>query len=102
MKPDMGAGDGGATGLPGGRRVPKDSPQIEALGAIDEASAAVGLARSLIEDNNRRQVLFSCQQALQQAAAVVASAESKNAGAATFDFVGAVAAGEEEMSRLSQ
>lgn len=102
MKPNMGAGDGGATDLPGGRRVRKDCPQIEALGAIDEASAAVGLARSFIKDNNRRQVLFSCQQALQQAAAVVASAENENAGTVSVDFMGAVSAVEEEMRRLSQ
>ena len=39
-------GDSGETGLGGGRRVPKDAPRIEALGAIDELNAAVGLVRA--------------------------------------------------------
>jgi len=38
-------GDRGETALVGGRRVPKDSPRIEAYGAIDELNAVIGLAR---------------------------------------------------------
>ena len=38
-------GDRGDTALVGGRRVPKDSPRIEAYGTIDELNAIVGLAR---------------------------------------------------------
>ncbi|MGH7268319.1 MAG: cob(I)yrinic acid a,c-diamide adenosyltransferase [Candidatus Rokuibacteriota bacterium] len=38
-------GDRGETALVGGRRVPKDSPRIEAYGTIDELNAVVGLAR---------------------------------------------------------
>ena len=38
-------GDKGETALVGGRRVPKDSPRIEAYGTIDELNAIVGLAR---------------------------------------------------------
>ena len=38
-------GDGGETALVGGRRVPKDSPRIEAYGTIDELNAILGLAR---------------------------------------------------------
>ena len=38
-------GDRGETALVGGRRVPKDSPRIEAYGTIDELNAIVGLAR---------------------------------------------------------
>lgn len=37
-------GDGGATGLLGAGRVPKDHPRVEALGAIDELNAAIGSA----------------------------------------------------------
>jgi len=41
------AGDGGETALVGGRRVPKDSPRIEAYGTIDElARSTVGSTRS--------------------------------------------------------
>jgi len=39
-------GDDGTTGLLGADRVSKDHPRIEALGALDEASAALGLARA--------------------------------------------------------
>jgi cob(I)alamin adenosyltransferase len=39
-------GDDGTTGLFFGGRVPKDSPAIEATGAVDEAQAAMGLARA--------------------------------------------------------
>jgi cob(I)alamin adenosyltransferase len=39
-------GDDGTTGLMYGRRVDKDDPRIEALGAIDELNAALGLARA--------------------------------------------------------
>jgi len=38
-------GDKGDTALVGGRRVPKDSPRIEAYGTVDELNAIVGLAR---------------------------------------------------------
>ena len=36
-------GDGGATGLADGSRVPKDSPLIEAIGAVDELNSALGV-----------------------------------------------------------
>jgi cob(I)alamin adenosyltransferase len=38
-------GDKGDTGLVGGRRVPKDSPRIEAYGTVDELNSVIGLAR---------------------------------------------------------
>lgn len=44
------AGDKGETGLVGGKRVPKDSPRIEAYGTIDELNSIVGLARAFNED----------------------------------------------------
>ena len=39
------SGDGGDTGLVGGKRVPKDTLRIEAYGTIDELSSIVGVAR---------------------------------------------------------
>src|SRR5487761_1207432 len=39
-------GDDGTTGLLYGGRVAKDSPAIETNGAVDEAQATLGLARS--------------------------------------------------------
>jgi len=41
-----GTGDDGTTGLLYGGRVRKDSPGIEATGAVDEAQAALGAARA--------------------------------------------------------
>ena len=38
-------GDQGETALVGGRRVPKDSPRIEAYGTLDELNSVLGLAR---------------------------------------------------------
>lgn len=38
-------GDSGMTSLGDGARVPKTDPRIEAIGAVDEANAAIGLLR---------------------------------------------------------
>ena len=43
-------GDRGDTALVGGKRVPKDSPRIEAYGTIDELNSVVGLARVFNEE----------------------------------------------------
>src|ERR1700758_5267826 len=40
-----GVGDGGQTALGDGQRVFKDEARVEALGAVDEANAAIGLTR---------------------------------------------------------
>lgn len=47
-------GDDGTTGLLYGQRVTKDHPQIEAIGAIDELNAALGLAKSSCSSLNPR------------------------------------------------
>src|SRR5262245_12533306 len=44
-------GDKGQTGLVGGKRVAKDSPRVEAYGAIDELNSVVGLARAFNSEN---------------------------------------------------
>ncbi len=38
-------GDGGESSLVDGSRLPKDAPLFEAIGAIDETNAAIGIAR---------------------------------------------------------
>lgn len=43
-------GDKGETALVGGKRVPKDSPRIDAYGTIDELNAVVGLARTFNDE----------------------------------------------------
>ena len=41
-------GDGGQTSLGDGTRLGKDAPRIEALGAVDEANAAIGVLRAAL------------------------------------------------------
>ena len=57
-------GDDGQTGLFGGPRVAKDDPRIEAYGTIDEASSAVGLAKSLSPHLHVRSICEEMQRGL--------------------------------------
>ncbi len=43
-------GDGGETGLFGGPRVRKSDRRVEAYGDVDELNAAIGAARTLVEE----------------------------------------------------
>ncbi len=54
-------GDEGYTGLLGKERVAKYHPRIEAIGAIDEATAALGLARSQTCSPEIASILLSIQ-----------------------------------------
>jgi cob(I)alamin adenosyltransferase len=54
-------GDDGTTTLRGGKRVRKDSPEIEAIGALDELNSAIGLARSLITNRKLDAILADIQ-----------------------------------------
>ncbi len=51
-------GDDGTTGLYFGGRVPKDADPIEVNGAVDEAQAALGWARSWTEPGSRLDALL--------------------------------------------
>ncbi|WP_322807703.1 cob(I)yrinic acid a,c-diamide adenosyltransferase [Thermanaerothrix sp.] len=66
-------GDDGFTGLLGEGRVPKEEDRIEALGTLDEATAALGLARSLIQDQTLQQVILRIQRDLYLLMAEVAA-----------------------------
>jgi len=44
------SGDGGETGLFGGGRVRKSDERVEAYGEVDEACAAIGMARQALDD----------------------------------------------------
>ena len=50
-------GDDGTTGLFYGGRVPKDDPAPEAYGTVDEAVAALGVARTLADGTLARRIL---------------------------------------------
>jgi cob(I)alamin adenosyltransferase len=58
------SGDDGTTGLLGEGRLPKYHPRIEALGALDEASAALGLARALCKFPQTKSILMDVQRDL--------------------------------------
>ncbi len=45
-----GKGDDGTSGLYFGGREPKTSPRFEAVGSVDEAQAAIGVARAELQD----------------------------------------------------
>jgi cob(I)alamin adenosyltransferase len=57
-------GDDGYTGLLGDARVPKWDPRIEVLGAIDEATSALGLARAQATEPDVRAAILDLQRDL--------------------------------------
>lgn len=67
-------GDDGYTGLLGAGRVPKHDPRPEAYGSIDEASAALGVARSLARSSDTRGIVEAVQRDLYLLMAEVAAA----------------------------
>lgn len=66
-------GDDGTTNLLGNGRVPKYHARIEAVGALDEASAALGLARSQCSAPQTAPVLLEAQRDLYRLMAEVAA-----------------------------
>lgn len=73
-------GDDGTTGLLYGGRVRKDSPAIEANGAVDEAQAAMGLARAEAEPGSELdQILTGLERDLWVLMAEVATASDNRA-----------------------
>ena len=54
-------GDDGTTGLVDGSRTPKHSARIDAIGAVDEANSAIGLAISAVPDDAHRATLTRIQ-----------------------------------------
>ena len=54
-------GDDGTTGLVDGSRLPKHDVRMEAIGAVDEANSALGLAAAILGDSEHAQQLFRIQ-----------------------------------------
>ena len=69
-------GDDGTTSLLYGQRVPKDHPQIEAVGAFDELNAALGFAKATCTDAARRADLEFIQKDLVNLMGELACAEA--------------------------
>ncbi len=66
-------GDAGEAGLGDGSRVSKASLRIDALGALDEASAAIGLARQSVDHASLDAVLLFAEQRVFNCSAALAS-----------------------------
>jgi len=66
-------GDDGFTGLLGEGRVPKYDPRIEAVGALDEATANLGVGRALAKSAETPNLLLSIQRDLYHLMAEVAA-----------------------------
>jgi cob(I)alamin adenosyltransferase len=54
-------GDAGAAGLVDGSRVSKASPRMAAIGEVDEANSAIGVALTLVEDGTHVRRLRAIQ-----------------------------------------
>ncbi|MEK7535150.1 MAG: cob(I)yrinic acid a,c-diamide adenosyltransferase [Patescibacteria group bacterium] len=50
-------GDGGETGLPGKRRLPKSDLIFEVLGSLDQTNALIGLAITLIDQKREKELI---------------------------------------------
>lgn len=79
-------GDDGSTSLLYGQRVPKDHPQIEAVGAFDELNAAIGLAKAASPDAKKKAELELIQKDLVALMGELACAESDTARYAESKF----------------
>jgi cob(I)alamin adenosyltransferase len=66
-------GDKGETGLFGGERVPKDTPRIEAYGAVDELNSLLGIIRALRPNKRIDRILHGIQNDLFVAGADLAT-----------------------------
>jgi cob(I)alamin adenosyltransferase len=69
-------GDKGTTGLLHGQRVPKDHPQIEAVGAFDELNVEIGAAKLASGDTGVREAMLQVQGSLVALMGELACAEA--------------------------
>ena len=76
-----GTGDEGYTGLIGGERTAKDAPRIEALGALDEATSAIGVARAFCTREDSKPMLLRAQRALYLLMAEIAAPDPQELSA---------------------
>ena len=94
-------GDDGTTGLLGEGRVPKYHIRMEAIGALDEASAALGLARAQCDAHQTAPILLETQRDLYKLMAEVAATPEN---AKQFHFINKARVGwlEEQTDELSK
>ena len=94
-------GDDGTTGLLGAGRARKDAPRLEAVGTLDEANAALGLARSICQVSLSSETILTAQRDLYGVMAEVAStpenaAQFRSVDAARVEWL------EEQIARIEQ
>ena len=80
-------GDDGTTSLLYGQRVPKDHPQVEAVGALDELNAALGFAKASRPPGPAAPELARIQQELVTLMGEVSCAENDAVRHAASKFV---------------
>ena len=85
-----GTGDDGTTGLLGGGRAPKDDPRIEAFGTVDEASSALGLARSLTPHARVGSICEELQHGLYAVGAELGTSPGATAASGALDLARAI------------
>lgn len=68
-------GDTGETSLFTGKRILKSEAQIEANGALDEASSFIGWVREVVEEDSSREALQTVQKDLYEIMAFVAGSK---------------------------
>jgi cob(I)alamin adenosyltransferase len=79
-------GDGGETGLLGGRRVRKSVLRVEAYGELDELNACLGLAATALTDAETVELLIRIQRQIFALSARVADARAREASAEKAAF----------------
>ena len=97
-----GSGDEGDTALLGGSRVPKWDLQPQAYGALDEASSALGLARSLTDRPETKEALVRAQRQLYRIMTELANGAGVEVEPVYLTKQGDVTALEEEIDRFGQ
>ncbi len=75
------SGDEGTTALFGGGRVSKDSPRVEAYGAVDELNSALGVAAAFLPQRRLVRLLQDIQNELLNIGSELASESGKAAAA---------------------
>jgi len=78
-------GDDGTTGLLGEGRVPKYHPRVEAIGCVDEASAAIGAARAICRSQGTNALLQTVQRDLYNLMGEVAATRENASRFRTID-----------------
>ena len=93
-------GDKGDTALVGGRRVPKDSPRIEAYGTIDELNSIIGLARAFNDESRNAKARRFLDETLAKIQDELFDLGSELATPADAEYAGMYRVGDAEVKRI--